>query len=86
MLGFYKITIVNRYKVVQVETNSLLVIKEIEKGPRPLCKWGCIITDICNYIALCDLGFISFVRREANYFAHNLAKQFRNADDDALWW
>ncbi|XWS63095.1 hypothetical protein CRYUN_Cryun06bG0067100 [Craigia yunnanensis] len=76
----------NGYKNVQVESDSLLVVKEIEKGSNSSCEWGCIVNDICNYVGLCDLGYVCFVRREANFFAHNLAKQFIDAADDVLWW
>ena len=29
---------------------------------------------------------VRYVRREANFFAHNIAKLDIEGDDDVLWW
>ena len=57
------------YKTLQIETNSLLAFREIEKGFLPSCEWGNIVWDICNFVDLCDICSVGHVKREANSFA-----------------
>ena len=74
------------YKKVLVETDSLLAIKEIEKGYSSLCEWGNIVCDICLSLAQCDEGLVGHVKREANSLAHNLAKMVVSEDHDMFRW
>ena len=74
------------FRVVEVETDSLMAVKEISKNSSSFCIWGSIISDIYNLLAVGDSSYIRHVRRGCNYFAHNLAKMSNVVDDCSVWW
>ncbi|XWS29495.1 hypothetical protein CRYUN_Cryun24cG0033700 [Craigia yunnanensis] len=69
---------------IHIETDSLLAVREIEKGHASSCDWGSIVCDICNSLKVGGLGSVCYVRKEANY-AHNMAKLTVEGADDVLW-
>ncbi|XWS24067.1 hypothetical protein CRYUN_Cryun28dG0069200 [Craigia yunnanensis] len=71
---------------IQIETDSLLAVQEIQKGYASACECDGIICYICDLLLVEGLGSVSYVRREAKYFAHNLAKLNVEGTDDVLWW
>ncbi|XWS60878.1 hypothetical protein CRYUN_Cryun07bG0075600 [Craigia yunnanensis] len=64
----------NGLLVIQNESDFLLAIQEIDKGLSSSYEWSSIVCDICHSLKSCVLGSVCYVRREANYCAHNLAK------------
>ena len=76
----------NGLLVIQVEPDSLLAVQESEKGFSSSCEWGSIVCDICLSLKSCVLGSVCYVRREANYFALNLANLNVEGANDVLWW
>ena len=62
------------YTKIIIETDSLLAVKEIEKGYASLCEWGNIVCDISFYLAQCESGRVCHVYRKANSLAHHLAQ------------
>ena len=82
-----EIALANGFKAIQVETDSLLAIQEIEKGENSSCEWGCIVMDICSSIHSCEVGLINHVKRDdVNYCTHNLTKLSGVNDIKGLWW
>ena len=80
-----EIAIANGLADFQIETDFLLAVQEVQKGSASSCEWGSIIFDICN-LSSDGLVSVGYVRREANFFAHNIAKLDIEGDDDVLWW
>ncbi|XVF43908.1 hypothetical protein PTKIN_Ptkin02bG0079200 [Pterospermum kingtungense] len=61
-------------RVQLVESDSLLVVLEINKGVQSRSEWRNIIMDICVLKQLCGVRTFSHSKRAANKLAHSIAK------------
>ncbi|XVE85068.1 hypothetical protein DITRI_Ditri17bG0062600 [Diplodiscus trichospermus] len=57
-----------------VESDLILAVSEISKNDNTFCWWGGIVKNIYDMANVFDSISFSFVKREANVFAHNLSK------------
>ena len=68
-----------------IESDSLLAIREIERGQKSFSEWKGIISDIIRYSQLHVISRFSHIRRTSNGFAHNMAKIPTRIGDYKAW-
>ena len=73
------------YTDIQIESDCLVAVKEINKKESSSSEWGSIIMDIVDYFSEFDYCGICHVTRKANILAHNLAKYHCDLGDHRLW-
>ena len=73
------------YTNIQIESDCLVAVKEINKKEPSSSEWGSIIMDIMDYFSEFDYCGICHVTRKANILAHNLAKYHCDLGDHRLW-
>ncbi|XWS11866.1 hypothetical protein CRYUN_Cryun37aG0037900 [Craigia yunnanensis] len=69
-----EITKENSFSSILIESDSLLVIKEIMKNKESFYQWECIISDIHEMSLEFRHYSFSHIRRTGNVCAHNVAK------------
>ena len=72
------------YNDVQIESDCLVAVKEINKNESSDSEWGCIILDIVDLSSEFDFCGISHVTRKVNILTHNLAKYHCELGDHRL--
>ena len=68
-----------------VESDSLVVVREIEKQRESFCEWGSIILDIFEISREFWSCKFSHTRRSTNSCAHNMAKLGIVLGDFYVW-
>ena len=59
---------------IQLESDSLVVVKEVIKKDESSCECGSFIADIVDLSSEFESCKVSHVNRKENILAHNLAK------------
>lgn len=74
-----------RFMNILLESDSLMAIKELEKGLGSSCEWGVLVNDIVGLKELFHSCTMSHIGRLVNNFAHILAKFFKESEDYRCW-
>ena len=73
------------YTNIQLESDCLVAVKEINKKESSSSEWGSIIMDILELSSEFKFCGISHVTRKANILAHNLAKYHCDLGNHRIW-
>ncbi|XP_042950614.1 uncharacterized protein LOC122282698 [Carya illinoinensis] len=71
---------------LQVESDSLLTVQELEKEGYSTTLWGGLIQEVKSLLQRYPNWSIQHKGREANGVAHCLARFAWNLDDICIWW
>ena len=72
-------------KDLLVESDCLMVVKEIKSKEESLFEWGCFIKDIQKRSLDFNLCSFKYINRCANVLAHNLAKVDCEIGEQKVW-
>ncbi|XP_042950166.1 uncharacterized protein LOC122282279 [Carya illinoinensis] len=73
-------------QALTIETDSLILAKELAKPEFANAMFGNIVTDIKQMQSRISVCSILHVNREANESAHRLARFARSVVDTSVWW
>ncbi|KAL2943841.1 Ent-copalyl diphosphate synthase chloroplastic [Bienertia sinuspersici] len=67
------------------ERDCLSLISKLKKGVKLNSAVGFIVSDILSLASYFELCSFSYVRREGNSLAHNVAKRSVNLNHEVVW-
>ncbi|KAL2940164.1 hypothetical protein RDABS01_001546 [Bienertia sinuspersici] len=73
------------YRRIMAENDCLSLISKLKKGAKLNSAVGLIVSDILSLASYFDFCSFSYVRREGNSLAHNVAKRSVNLSHEVVW-
>ncbi|XP_048493657.1 uncharacterized protein LOC125494128 [Beta vulgaris subsp. vulgaris] len=73
------------FKVLILETDNFQLYHQLTSRKAPSSSFGNVVNDILVMSRACDSVSFSFVKREGNRVAHNLAKGSENVVEELVW-